>query len=207
MLLYLYPGMVDDGEKGRSESSSDCPDPAKYTTAIAAYSMYDDVLHHHSDPEPDTLILEDRSLGAGFIQLPKLVLHARNLSRDAKLLFAILLSYAWQAARCFPGYRRLCEDMQASENMVRKYMRELEAVGLLSQKRRGLGKTNIYTLHDLRTAKLEVLEPQEATVLDPAKTAGKEESGKEERDYNLRNSKGKAGREEGRTRSPVALAA
>jgi hypothetical protein len=111
-------------------------------------------------PEPDTLLLEDQSLRYGFIQLPRLVLYAYNLSRDAKLLYAVLLGYAWQEGRCFPGYHRLCGDMQASENAVRKYMRELEAVNLLRQRRRGLGKTNIYTLLDLRTSKIEVQEPQ-----------------------------------------------
>jgi len=115
-------------------------------------------------PEPDTLLLEDQSLRYGFVQLPKLVLYARNLSRDAKLLYAVLLGYAWQERRCFPGYSRLCDDMQASENAVRKYMRELEATDLLRQKRRGLGKTNIYTLLDLRTAKTEVQEPHTSEV-------------------------------------------
>lgn len=130
-------------------------------------------------PEADTLLVEDRSLAGGFIQLPRLVLRARNLSRDAKLLYALLLSYAWQEQRCFPGYRRLCDEMDASENAVRKYMRELEACHLLRQKRRGLGKTNIYTLCDLRTAEIEVLEPKKqevvsrtakTEVLEPAKT-------------------------------------
>ncbi len=65
-------------------------------------------------------------------------------------------------------------------------MRELEAAGLLSQKRRGLGKTNIYTLHDLRTARIEVQEhhrksrtsktevqePQKSAILEPPKSAG-----------------------------------
>src|SRR4051794_99870 len=87
--------------------------------------------------EANTLIIEDASLAYGFIQLPKQILYAKNLSRDAKILYAVLLGYAWQEQRCFPGYSRLCNDMGASENMVRKYMRELEAVALLSQRRRG----------------------------------------------------------------------
>jgi hypothetical protein len=111
-------------------------------------------------PEADTLVVEDQSLRYGFVQLPKQVLRARNLSRDAKLLYAVLLGYAWEEGRCFPGYARLCADMGASENAVRKYMRELQEVRLLSQKRRGLGKTNLYRLHDLRAAHLEVQEPQ-----------------------------------------------
>ena len=113
------------------------------------------------EPEPHTLLLEDRSLAGGFVQLPKRVLYARNLSRDAKLLYAVLLGHAWQDDRCFPGYRRLCADLNASENMVRKYMRELERTGLLRQKRRGLGKTNLYLLCDLRTADLAAPERQE----------------------------------------------
>ncbi len=111
-------------------------------------------------PEPRTLIIEDKSLRGGFVQIPRRLLHARNLSRNAKILYAVLLSYAWQEEECFPGYSRLCQDLQASENSVRVYMRELEAANLLRQKRRGLGKTNLYIIPDLRTAKIEVLEPQ-----------------------------------------------
>ena len=175
-------------------------------------------------PEPNTLILEDKSLKYGFVQLPKQLLYARNLSRDAKILYAILLGYAWQEDRCFPGYRRLCFDMQASENMVRKYMRELEAVGLLSQKRRGLGKTNIYTLHDLRTSKIEVqephgfgtsktevLEPQKTEVPEPSKSEVKKETVEQETVVNnpskvrkgpTRNEQGETGRTVSSGRTP-----
>ena len=110
---------------------------------------------HDSALEPGTLLIEDETLRAGFTQIPNRVLHARNLSRDAKLLYGFLLSYAWQQGRCFPGYAQLCVAMGASPSIVRKYMRELEAVGLLVQKRRGLGKTNLYTLCSLSRATLE----------------------------------------------------
>ncbi len=110
---------------------------------------------HDSAPEPGTLLIEDETLRAGFTQIPNRVLHARNLSRDAKLLYAFLLRYAWQQGSCFPGYAQLCADMGASPSIVRKYMRELETVGLLVQKRRGLGKTNLYTLCSLTRATLE----------------------------------------------------
>lgn len=110
--------------------------------------------------EPRTLVIEDKSLKGGFVQIPRVILHARNLSRHAKILYAILLSYAWQEEECFPGYARLCQDLQASENSVRLYMRELEKAHLLRQRRRGLGKTNLYIIPDLRTAKIEVQEPQ-----------------------------------------------
>jgi hypothetical protein len=121
-------------------------------------------------PEPGTLLVEDDALQYGFVQLPRQILLARNLTRDAKLLYAVLLHHAWQKERCFPGYGVLCHELQASENSVRKFMRELEAVGLLAQKRRGLGLTNVYRLLRLRTSKIEVLEPQKAQVLEPTKT-------------------------------------
>jgi hypothetical protein len=145
--------------------------------------------------EPNTLVLEDQSLRYGFVQLPKQILWAKNLSRDAKMLYAVLLGYAWQEGHCYPGYPRLCEDMGASENMVRKYMRELEAVGLLRQKRRGQGRTNLYTLPDIRTANIAVQDPHQSrpsniavqdphfsAVPEPAKTEGKVETVKEEPD-------------------------
>ncbi|HEU5198920.1 MAG TPA: helix-turn-helix domain-containing protein, partial [Ktedonobacterales bacterium] len=141
--------------------------------------------------EPNTLLIEDPILSYGFVQLPKLVLYACNLSRDAKLLYAVLLGYAWQEQRCFPGYTRLCDDLDASENMVRKYMRELEAVHLLSQRRRGQGRTNIYTLHDLRTAKIAVQDRHKNAVLEPQESHDNEEPGKkqtEQEQAGIRNS-------------------
>lgn len=159
-------------------------------------------------PEPGTLVIEDQSLRYGFIQLPKQVLKARNLTRDAKLLYAVLLSYAWEQGSCFPGYGRLCQDMGATEKVVRKYMQELEAAGLVAQKRRGLGLTNVYRLPDLRNAKLDfpersktpvqerygpeqsktpVLEQSEAPVAERSKTPGKVETVKQETDRHPSN--------------------
>lgn len=117
-------------------------------------------------PEPNTIVVEDDALREGFVQLPKRVLFAGNLSYAAKLLYAVMLGYAWQEGSCFPGYLRLCRDMAASENMVRKYMRELQAIHLISQRRRGQGKTNIYILNKLRTANLEVQENENSRTSD-----------------------------------------
>lgn len=106
--------------------------------------------------EKNTLLHEDGAFSLGFTQLPNIVLYARNLSAQAKTLYAILLSYSWKEDKCFPGYARLCEHMGLSEKIVRRHMQELEAVKLLAHKRRGLGKTNIYTLLSLRNAALEL---------------------------------------------------
>ena len=101
------------------------------------------------DAEHNTLIVTNAALRGGFVQLPRAILHAQGLSRDAKLLYAVLLSYAWQAGSCFPGYERLKADLGCGINQITRYMRELETARLITRRRRGQGKTTIYTLHDL----------------------------------------------------------
>src|SRR4051794_23110281 len=102
------------------------------------------------DPGPDagTLAVANAAIRGGFVLLPRTLLHAPGLSRDAKLLYAVLLSYAWQAGSCFPGYARPQADLGCGINQVTKYLRELESAGLVTRRRRGLGKTTLYTLHD-----------------------------------------------------------
>ena len=85
----------------------------------------------------------------GFTQVPNAVLKSAVLSPGAKLAYAMILSYAWHEASCFPGQARLARDMGVSDRSVRTYLKELETKGLLSIKQRGQGKTNLYTL-DLR---------------------------------------------------------
>jgi Helix-turn-helix domain len=95
-----------------------------------------------------TLAVANAALRGGFVLLPRPLLHAPGLSRDAKLLYAVLLSYAWQQGSCFPGYARLQADLGCGINQVTKYLRELEGARLVTRRRRGLGKTTVYTLHD-----------------------------------------------------------
>jgi hypothetical protein len=144
------------------------------------------------EAEPDTFVGEDTALPRGFVQLPKAVLYAHNLSRDAKLLYAVLLGYAWQEQRCFPGYQRLCADLEASENAVRTWMRELEAAHLLSQRRRGQGRTNLYLFHELSTATIEVQDHHQRAVVEPQEAEDDEEAVQEETNHKesgVRNSK------------------
>jgi hypothetical protein len=95
-----------------------------------------------------TLAVANAALRGGFVLLPRALLHAPGLSRDAKLLYAVLLSYAWQQGSCFPGADRLQHDLGCGKNQVTRYLQELEDAGLVSRRRRGQGKTTLYTLHD-----------------------------------------------------------
>jgi hypothetical protein len=108
------------------------------------------------DPRPIGDILKDRNIilkGAdaasmmGFTQVPNFLLKSKKLSSGDKMAFAMLLSYAWQNDYCFPGQRRLAEDLGLDERSVRRNLKSLEVNGLLLIKQRGLGKTNIYELN------------------------------------------------------------
>lgn len=83
----------------------------------------------------------------GFTQVPNFVLTNKALSVGAKLAYAMLLKYAWDAGGCYPGQIRLAQDMGSGERSVRRYLEELEQSGLLEIEQRGLGKTNYYRLH------------------------------------------------------------
>ena len=89
----------------------------------------------------------DAATAKGFTQVPNFLLKSNKLSAGDKLAFAMLLSYAWQNDFCFPGQKRLGEDMGLDERNVRRHLKSLEAQGLLSIQRRGQGKTNIYELN------------------------------------------------------------
>lgn len=86
----------------------------------------------------------DPSLRAGFTQLPRPVLRAKGLSRNAKTLYALLLDYAWQDGSCFPGQHRLATDLDISTDTLKRDLDELRRYGLITWRQRGMTKTNVY---------------------------------------------------------------
>src|SRR4029077_9451955 len=89
----------------------------------------------------------DAASRGGFTQVPNFLLRSTKLSAGDKMTFAMLLSYAWQNDYCFPGQRRLAEDLGLDERSVRRHLKALQTNGLLAIRQRGQGKTNIYELH------------------------------------------------------------
>jgi biotin operon repressor len=83
----------------------------------------------------------------GFTQVPNFILKNPDLSLGAKVTYAMFLSYAWNNDSCFPGQEKLAEHMGMSRSRVAEFISELSQSGLITIKRRGLGKTNIYTIH------------------------------------------------------------
>src|SRR5215207_6846162 len=118
------------------------PAPPGFAPGLEAATPYE------PGPDAGTLAVANAALRGGFVLLPRTLLHAPGLSRDAKLLYAVLLSYAWQRGSCFPGYERLQHDLGCGVNQVTRYLRELEGAGLVTRRKRGQGKTTLYTLHD-----------------------------------------------------------
>ena len=102
----------------------------------------------------------------GFTQVPNTVLLDPTLSRDARFLYTVLLQHARPRTGYVVrvGYVRLCALMDASEDLVRRTMRELVAAGLVEKIRRGRGLVNTYRLlvtPPLSTRPARVQEPGE----------------------------------------------
>lgn len=91
----------------------------------------------------------DGWLEHGFTQVPNCVLHHPTLSPGAKVVYALLLSFAWREDHCWPGQRRLAEAAASSERSVRNWLAELRDAKVLTIERRGLTQTNVYWLERL----------------------------------------------------------
>src|SRR5260370_38794210 len=76
----------------------------------------------------------------GFTQVPNHVLVSDRLSPGAKLAYAMLLKYAWQNDRCFPGQERLANNMGVTDRSVRTYFQELDMQQSITIEQSGLGK-------------------------------------------------------------------
>lgn len=114
----------------------------------------------------------------GFTQVPNFILASRELSGSAKLAFSMLLSYAWQNDYCFPGQETLAGDLGVTDRSIRSHLKELEAQGLLTIRRRGQGKTNIYELSLTSKGirpdrkRFSVLDRNQSSALERKQTSG-----------------------------------
>jgi biotin operon repressor len=106
-------------------------------------------MEHISDALKErNIILEtnDPVVADGFTQVPNFILKNKNLTIGEKMTFAMFLSYTWHNDNCFPGQERLADDIGVTRRSVNTFVKGLEKKGFLTIQRRGLGKTNIYTV-------------------------------------------------------------
>ena len=84
----------------------------------------------------------------GYTLVPNFVFQNNLITGKAKLVYAMLLSYAWgDKDAAFPGQERLAKDCGISTRTVWTAIRELEEIGFITVLRRGQGRTNKYFLH------------------------------------------------------------
>ena len=83
---------------------------------------------------------------SGFTMVPNLLLVQADLSSNAKVVYSLLLSYAWQNDCVFPGQKTLEVKSGMNQSTISRAMKELQGVGWLKIVRRGQGKTNLYYL-------------------------------------------------------------
>jgi hypothetical protein len=83
----------------------------------------------------------------GWTGVPNFILESKHISVGAKLTYAMLLKYAREMDQCFPGQERLAKDMGCGLHSVVRYIAELEQVELITIKRRGQGRPNLYVVH------------------------------------------------------------
>ena len=108
-----------------------------------------EIMEHVGDLlKEKNIILEthDPVVAGGFTQVPNFILKNEKLTVGEKMTFAMFLSYAWHNDSCFPGQDKLAKDIGAGVRSVNRFIKGLARKGFLTIQRRGLGKTNIYTL-------------------------------------------------------------
>ena len=82
----------------------------------------------------------------GFTQVPTFLLNDPEVSANAKIVYAKLLSYAWSNDRVFPGQETMAGDIGLSQPSIARAVQELQRKEWLQIERRGQGKTNVYIL-------------------------------------------------------------
>lgn len=105
--------------------------------------------------QEQTVVLKDETLKKlkGFVQIPRFILLTPKLSFGAKIIYSVLLSYAWQDNFCFPAQKALAVDMGIKERQTRNLLAELKRAGLIDWKQRGLNRPNIYYILPINNQK------------------------------------------------------
>lgn len=88
------------------------------------------------------------SMGYGII--PKLVMRDKEISVEAKAIYAYISSYAGNGSTAYPGIELICNDLDISENRFHKHKKQLIEKGYIEvtkerSKTGNFGK-NVYTI-------------------------------------------------------------
>jgi hypothetical protein len=105
------------------------------------------------DPNQErTVIIQNEALKqweGGFTAIPNRILENPDLSLGARMVYAMLLKYAWQKDFCFPAQERLADDLGIGTRSVRTYLNELREAKLIKWRQQGLNRPNVYFILEL----------------------------------------------------------
>jgi len=93
--------------------------------------------------------IQDKWFEKGFTQVPNCVLKDTDISYQARVLYAILLSYSWQKESCNPTQETIANDLGVSVRTIRTLLNELRDKGLISWKKVSMGGHNTYLIRSL----------------------------------------------------------
>jgi hypothetical protein len=80
-----------------------------------------------------------------FAQMPKHLMRRKEVSSDAKLVYAALVDAKGDKKLAWPSRKALAEACGLTVDQVARALAELKKLGLIRAERRGMGKTNLYT--------------------------------------------------------------
>lgn len=96
----------------------------------------------------DTEIRQDTGYGL----VPRKVMRDKNLSSQAKAVYAYLASFAGNTGKAFPSTDLMANELGISRNTLFKYLKELRELGAITVEREtteyGIKGKNIYYLHN-----------------------------------------------------------
>jgi hypothetical protein len=98
---------------------------------------------HVASPESTSRIV-DANLRFGFAQVPRPVLRAKTLSPKAKLVYTLLLDYAWYADYSYPSQETMANELDISIDTVQRALEELRAYRLIEWRQQGQNLPNVY---------------------------------------------------------------
>lgn len=110
----------------------------------------DDSITKGGVSQPEVWVsFDDEWESRGYTPTPNCVLRDGSLSPEAKYMYGLLKSYAWEDPQSHPGIDRLCRAAGVSAPTLGKYLKEIDGK-LIKIKRRGQGKTNLYRFLSLK---------------------------------------------------------
>lgn len=111
------------------------------------------------------------------VRVPMSVIADSELSRNAKWVYVVMLSYADSSGLCWPSYQQIAERAGMSRRTAVDACRELENAELLSRSRRMNGKTsNLWITRVMSTSRATRALPSATRALPSAKFAHRTKS-------------------------------